>query len=148
MEVINQLRTNGKITEGEFNFMNDQAGRAQDSADAGMEKTAKSTMQRPWSRSKPSRPLLLRTEAGYLGQHQRPAGPAGYGQHDEPYPAGSNSQAVKIAVELVGPDGKYRTDARSALAWLTAPCRKSSPMPKAVPFLAPVPAPRTASSAG
>jgi hypothetical protein len=28
MEVINQLRTNGKITEGEFNFMNDQAGRA------------------------------------------------------------------------------------------------------------------------
>jgi hypothetical protein len=58
MEVINQLRTNGKITEGEFNFMNDQAGRAQDSADAGMEKTAKSTMQKAMEQIEAIKPLL------------------------------------------------------------------------------------------
>jgi predicted nucleic acid-binding Zn-ribbon protein len=59
MEVINQLRTSGKITEGEFNFMNDQAGRAQDSADAGMEKTAKSTMQKAMEQIEAIKPLLL-----------------------------------------------------------------------------------------
>jgi hypothetical protein len=148
MEVINQLRTNGKITEGEFNFMNDQAGRAQDSADAGMEKTAKSTMQKAMEQIeaiKAAAAAVQKLDISVSINDQQAL-------QDMDSMINRIQQAaakpVKIAVELVGPDGKYRTDARSALAWLTAPCRKSSPMPKAVPFLAPVPVPRTASSAG
>jgi hypothetical protein len=125
--------------------MNDQAGRAQDSADAGMEKTAKSTMQRPWSRSNQSSCCCVQKLDISVSINDQQALQDMDSMMNRIQQAAS--QAVKIAVELVGPDGKYRTDARSALDWLTAPCRKSSPMPKAVPFLAPVPA-RTAFSAG
>jgi hypothetical protein len=149
MEVINQLRTNGKITEGEFNFMNDQAGRAQDSADAGMEKTAKSTMQKAMEQIeaiKAAAAAVQKLDISVSINDQQAL--QDMDSMINRIQQAATAKPVKIAVELVGPDGKYRTDARSALGWLTAPCPKSSPMPKAVPFLAPVPVPRTASSAG
>jgi hypothetical protein len=143
MEVINQLRTNGKITEGEFNFMNDQAGRAQDSADAGMEKTAKSTMQKAMEQIEAIKAAAAVQKLDISVSINDQQALQDMDSMINRIQQAATAKPVKIAVELVGPDGKYRTDARSD--WLPSSCPKSSPMPKAVPFLAPVPAPRTAS---
>jgi hypothetical protein len=149
MEVINQLRTNGKITEGEFNFMNDQAGRAQDSADAGMEKTAKSTMQKAMEQIeaiKAAAAAVQKLDISVSINDQQAL-------QDMDSMIKRIQQAAKPSPSRLPWSWWGRMASTVPMpaahwAWLTAPCRKSSPMPKAVPFLAPVPAPRTASSAG
>ncbi|WP_374557824.1 tape measure protein [Aquitalea pelogenes] len=122
MEVINQLRTNGKITEGEFNFMNDQAGRAQDSADAGMEKTAKSTMQKAMEQIeaiKAAAAAVQKLDISVSINDQQAL--QDMDSMINRIQQAATAKPVKIAVELVGPDGKYRTDARSALSLVDRP---------------------------
>jgi predicted nucleic acid-binding Zn-ribbon protein len=122
MEVINQLRTNGKITEGEFNFMNDQAGRAQDSADAGMEKTAKSTMQKAMEQIeaiKAAAAAVQKLDISVSINDQQAL--QDMDSMINRIQQAATAKPVKIAVELVGPDGKYRTDARSALSLADRP---------------------------
>ena len=122
MEVINQLRTNGKITEGEFNFMNDQAGRAQDSADAGMEKTAKSTMQKALEQIeaiKAAAAAVQKLDISVSINDQQAL--QDMDSMMNRIQQAATAKPIKIAVELVGPDGKYRTEARSALGLADRP---------------------------
>jgi tape measure domain-containing protein len=116
MEVINQLRTNGKITEGEFNFMNDQAGRAQDSADAGMEKTATSTLQKAMEQIESIKAAVASVQKMEipLGLDGKPA-VTDLESIQNMLQQAAAKRPVQIATTLVGPAAKYLQDARKEI---------------------------------
>ncbi|WP_137009603.1 tape measure protein [Aquitalea aquatilis] len=119
MEVINQLRSAGKITEGEFKLFNDQAGKSQDSLDAGREQVGKDQLQRAMEKVEALKraaeavknmPIGFDTEKGVFDLEKFMA------QIEEK----ARAHPLTIPVKYVGPDGKLLQDARAAVG-LTTP---------------------------
>ncbi|WP_059284541.1 tape measure protein [Aquitalea magnusonii] len=118
MEVINQLRSAGKITEGEFKLFNDQAGRSQDSMDAGREQVGKDQLQKAMEKVEALKraadavknmPIGFDTEKGIFDLEKFMA------QIEEK----ARTKPLTIPVQYVGPDGKLLQDARAAVGVTT-----------------------------
>jgi tape measure domain-containing protein len=130
MDVINQLRSGGKITEGEFKLFNDQAGRAQDSLDAGAEKTAKSSLQAAMEKMealKAAAAAIQKLDISVSFNDKQAV------QDMESMinriQQAAQAHPVKIATALVGPDGKLLQDARQAIGLPDRPTSELTPGP-------------------
>ncbi|RMC99559.1 hypothetical protein EAY64_07235 [Aquitalea palustris] len=130
MDVINQLRSGGKITEGEFKLFNDQAGRAQDSLDAGAEKTAKSSLQAAMEKMealKAAAAAIQKLDISVSFNDKQAI------QDMESMinriQQAAQAHPVKIPLGLVGPDGKQLQDARQAIGLPDRPTSELTPGP-------------------
>ncbi len=130
MDVINQLRSGGKITEGEFKLFNDQAGRAQDSLDAGAEKTAKSSLQAAMEKMealKAAAAAIQKLDISVSFNDKQAI------QDMESMinriQQAAQAHPVKIPLGLVGPDGKLLQDARQAIGLPDRPTSELTPGP-------------------
>ena len=130
MDVINQLRSSGKITEGEFKLFNDQAGRSQDSLDAGTEKNAKSALQKAMEQVE-----AIKAAVANVQKLDIPVGLDGkptvtdLQSIQNMVQQASRLNPVKISTALVGPDGKQLQDARKDLGLPDRPLSELNPGP-------------------
>ncbi|WP_081575643.1 tape measure protein [Chromobacterium haemolyticum] len=114
MDTINKLREAGKITEGEFNFFNDQAGRAQDGFDEKTVNKAKDQLQQAMEKVealKQAAESIKKLQIGF----DAAKGIADLDSLLSQFQAAAQSKPVKVPVQYVGPDGKYLSDARQTL---------------------------------
>ncbi|WP_162897066.1 tape measure protein [Chromobacterium rhizoryzae] len=111
MDTINKLREAGKITEGEFNFFNDQAGKAQDGFDAKAEGQATDQLQQAMQKIeelKKAADSVKRLQVGFDTEK----GNLDLDNLIARFQAAADAKPIKIPVQYVGQDGKYLTDAR------------------------------------
>ncbi|NHR08328.1 tape measure protein [Chromobacterium haemolyticum] len=114
MDTINKLREAGKITEGEFNFFNDQAGRAQDGFDEKTVSKAKDQLQQAMEKVEALKQAAESVKKLQIG-FDAAKGIADLDSLLSQFQATAQSKPVKVPVQYVGPDGKYLSDARQAL---------------------------------
>ncbi|KJV25004.1 hypothetical protein VI06_19860 [Aquitalea magnusonii] len=119
MEIINALREAGKIGEAEWKYLNDQAGKQQDSYDAGRVSTATDQLKAAMEKvealkraadSVKNLQIGFDTEKGLLDLERFMA------LMEEK----ARAQSLTIPVQFVGPDGKLLKEARDDLG-LKAP---------------------------
>ena len=114
MDTINKLREAGKITEGEFNFFNEQAGRAQDGFDEKTVNKAKDQLQQAMEKVEALKQAAESVKKLQIG-FDAAKGIADLDSLLSQFQAAAQSKPVKVPVQYVGPDGKYLSDARQAL---------------------------------
>ncbi len=111
MDVINKLRSSGKITEGEFNLFNDQAAREQDTGDAAAEQAAKERLQAMTEKVEALKkaaeavrnlPIGFDTEGGIFNLEKVMA------QMQQ----AARERPIIVPMQYVGPDGKLLEQAR------------------------------------
>lgn len=111
MDTINKLREAGKITEGEFNFFNDQASKAQDAFDAKAEGQATDQLQQAMQKIeelKKAADSVKRLQIGFDSEK----GNLDLDNLIARFQAAADAKPIKIPVQYVGQDGKYLSDAR------------------------------------
>ncbi|BBH13370.1 tape measure protein [Chromobacterium haemolyticum] len=114
MDTINKLREAGKITEGEFNFFNEQAGRAQDGFDEKTVNKAKDQLQQAMEKVEALKQAAESVKKLQIG-FDAAKGIADLDSLLSQFQAAAQSKPVKVPVQYVGPDGKYLSDARQTL---------------------------------
>ncbi|MTD34098.1 hypothetical protein GKE73_16905 [Paludibacterium sp. dN 18-1] len=119
-DVIDKLREAGKITKGEYDWMNQSAGSLQDGFDAKTENSAKDKLQEVMAKIeslKQAAESVKNLQIGFdteKGMRDLESLMASFEQ-------AAHQRPIQIPTQFVGPDGKYLTDARKDVGLLTTP---------------------------